>query len=475
MKTGMQLRFLSCFSPGDFRVRTLLQKQKAFHEGVLVCPSQFVYYLYMEGRYILFHTLTRQLLLVEPEVIGWFAGKQTFPAEMLQREDAAFLWENWFLVPADRKESETWQQVRQLLMLKEEVPEGISHFVILPTTACNARCIYCFEQGIKPCTMDRDTAEDTIRFILKYRPTGGKIHIHWFGGEPACVPGIINRICEGLLDAGVEFNAEMTSNGSLFTPELAKHAKKIWKMERIQITLDGLANEYAARKRYWTDIQNPFDTVIRNIRILLSEGIHVAIRLNVDEKNVDEIFRTIKFLKEFYTEEERRGMTVYAHSLFRTFDEGFIECASGAGSDELEEAVLKINETLIRQGLQKKNLGELFWLKTRCCMAAAPEYNMLIDAEGRLFACNAMPQTMLCGDIKNGIVPAFRENSSKSHAPDAHCEQCVFLPQCTDFSMCPNRLPFDACLRQEKRKLNRDLRMMYYWFQNNQTKEMPER
>ena len=458
----------------DDRVRFFLHKQKKAENIPGIKRSQFVFFLNMEDDCLFFHTLTRQVFLAKPEIIEWFTENQSFPAEILQQEEAAFLWENWFLVPADRKESETWQQIRQLLILKEEIPEGISHFVILPTTACNARCFYCFEQGMKPSTMDRDTVESTVRFILKHRPKEGKIHIHWFGGEPACVPGIIDRICGGLSDAGVEFNAEMTSNGSLFTPGLAKHAKEIWKTDKVQITLDGLASEYAARKRYKT-IPDPFEIVTGNIRHLIAAGIHVAIRLNVDERNVDEIFRTVKFLKEFYTEEERRAMTVYAHSLFGKPGEGTAECASGAGSDELEEAVLHINETLISQGLQKKDLGEMLRLKTRYCMAAVPEYNMLIDAEGRLFTCDAMPQNMFCGDLKNGIDPAFRDNRSKVHEPDAYCEKCVFLPQCTDFSKCPNRLPFDTCRRQEERKLNSDLRLIYDWYRNSQMKEMPER
>ena len=49
----------------------------------------------------------------------------------------------------------------------------------------------------------------------------------------------MRRISRRLTEAGVRFDAEMTSNGSLFTEALAQEAAEAWKLSRIQITLDG--------------------------------------------------------------------------------------------------------------------------------------------------------------------------------------------------------------------------------------------
>ncbi len=455
---------------GDPRVRIFLGSQKLPQDDVRICRNHFVYSLYIDGRYLLFHLLTRQILLVEPEMIGWFIGDRTFPVGILADEDVKFFWTNWFLVPEYEKESRTWAQVRKLLELKEEIPPGISHYVILPTTFCNARCIYCFEQGMTYQHMSPETVEDTIRFIQEHRPSQGKIHIHWFGGEPTCAPGIMDRISADLAEAGIEFAAEMTSNGSLFTPGMARHARETWKVEKIQVTLDGLAEEYIARKRYVADVMNPFETVIRNIRHLIAVGIQVTIRLNVDEDNIGEIFRTAKFLREFYTEEERNNLNVYAHSLFGSPGEDQGRCTASGGLEELETVVLQINEYLIRIGLMKKDLGELLRLKTRACLAAAPEYNVLIDAIGDLFACDAMPENMRYGSVKQGIDPVLWKEVSRSCKLEAHCDGCVFLPQCTEFNRCPTRFAFDACRRQEKRKLDSDLRLMYYFWRELQVR-----
>ena len=102
---------------------------------------------------------------------------------------------------------------------------------ILPTTTCNARCFYCFEQGMEYRKMSRKTVEDVLRFILEHKPKEHKkIHIHWFGGEPMCAADNIDRICDGLDEAGIEYTAEMTSNGSLFDEESVKKASEKWKV-----------------------------------------------------------------------------------------------------------------------------------------------------------------------------------------------------------------------------------------------------
>ena len=460
--------------PGDLQVFAYLTKQKPMKQEVQIHKSQFVHALYIEGKYILFHTLTRQILVIAPELIEWFIGNRTFSPEVLRDEAAAFFWENWFLVPEDRDEYKTWQEIRQILMLKQEIPEGIVHYVILPTSVCNARCFYCYEQGMPQRMMSPETVEATIRFILDHRPKQGKIHIHWFGGEPTMAPEIMDRLCAGLEGAGVDFFAEMTSNGSRFTPEMATHARDTWKTERVQITLDGLAEEYVSRKKYLPGVEKPFETVTGNIRNLIAAGIYVTIRLNVDENNVGDAFRTADFIRDFYSEEERRFITVYAHSIFETCGNRKPECQTGEEMDVLEETVQQINEYLIRQGLMKKNLQELSHLKTCFCLAAAQEYNVVIDSKGKLYSCEAMTENTHCGDVYSGMDSVCQERRGELPEMDSQCRTCTFLPQCTDFNGCPNRLPFDLCRRQEKRKLDSDLRLVYYLCREKQAKETAE-
>ena len=154
-------------SDGDLRARMILGEQKLPSAGEPIRKSLFAYILYAEGRYLLFHTLTRELLVLPPRFIDYFSDNRLFPASILSEEVPEKLYKNYFLVPEHTRESQLYMELKDLLVIKEELPDGITHYVILPTTACNARCFYCFEQGMKYQAMSDETVEDTLRFILR--------------------------------------------------------------------------------------------------------------------------------------------------------------------------------------------------------------------------------------------------------------------------------------------------------------------
>ena len=487
MNDNQEKKLYDILYRGDPRACMLLGPQKRPTAGENIRRSCFVHVLYVGGRYLLFHTLTRELLALEPRCIDYFADERLFPSSVLEEELPAKLYEDYFLVPEHAPESRTYLELKDILVTKEELPHGITHYVILPTTTCNARCFYCFEQGMRYHKMSRETVEDTLRFILEHKPENkNKIHIHWFGGEPMCAADNIDRICSGLKEAGIEYTAEMTSNGSLFTEESAKKAAEEWKVDTIQITLDGMAEEYKKRKRYAAAMEKPFETVIRNIHFLRDAGIGVKVRLNADENNLGEIYRVVDFLKEEFSEEEKKRMRVYAHSLFSQPGDALDDCPANvrsetldacpvnAGSDFLEERVLEINDYIYRQGLTVRDLDELFTFKSHYCMVTAPECNVLIDAEGQLFACDSMPEDMHYGDIKTGIDPDAWNRVAEPCRIRKECEKCTFLPQCTEFDRCPIRMEYDECRRQEKRKLDGELRFVYAVYREQQEQKQQE-
>ena len=463
---------LECLWAGDPRVNALLGRQKPPAEGERVRRSCFAYPLYLQGRYLLFHTLTRQLLALSPQFIDYFMDDRLFPASVLAEEVPARLYENHFLVPEHAEECQTYLDLKDVLVLKEELPRGITHYVILPTTTCNARCFYCFEQGMQYRKMSAETVEETLRFIIRHKPSEAKkIHIHWFGGEPMCAADNIDRICDGLNEAGIAYDAEMTSNGSLFTEDSARKAVEAWKVSRIQITLDGMAEEYGRRKRYTAALQDPFGTVIRNVHLLIAAGISVSIRLNADENNLGELYRVVDFLRDEFSTEEQHKLRVYAHALFSQSGEGLDACPAGAGADALEARVMEINDYILRRGLARRDLDGLFRLRSHFCMTTAPECNVLIDAAGQLYACEAMPAGMRYGDVTSDINPQAWARISAPCAVREECRQCVFLPQCTEFDRCPNRMAFDDCYRQEQRKLDDELRFAYFVIQERAQQE----
>ena len=111
---------------GDPRVICLLGKQKKPKEEKKLRKSVFVFKLYLEGHYLLFHTLTRQILFVELELVDWFMNGRSFSLDVLQNETAAWLYDHYFLVPEDEQESRTYMEVKDLMEISGSYPYGPS-------------------------------------------------------------------------------------------------------------------------------------------------------------------------------------------------------------------------------------------------------------------------------------------------------------------------------------------------------------
>ena len=120
------------------------------------------------------------------------------------------------------KETDDYQQYRQLCsllpLLANEKP-GTKIYTILPTTACNARCVYCYEEGLPVLSMSEETADKVVEFIEKTR-WQDTVTLLWFGGEPLAGSKIISRICRGLREKCIPFRSQIITNATLMSAEL---------------------------------------------------------------------------------------------------------------------------------------------------------------------------------------------------------------------------------------------------------------
>ncbi len=479
--------------PGDPRVCVLLGNQKTPSADVRIRPCHFVIHHYIDCKYLLFHTLTRRAVLIEPTLITYFMAGKTFSAEILENETLQELYKQYFLVPEDCEESQLYKDIKEILRFKEEVPEGISNYVILPTTACNARCFYCFEQGIRPNTMTRETEEELLNFMIGHRPAKNfPIAIQWFGGEPLIGAGMIDRLSQGLKDAGIQFEASMISNGSLFTKELINRAYDLWNLKNVQITLDGLEEEYLRRKKYLASVKDPFQTVLSNIHALLQADIRVVMRLNLDANNIGELYECVNFISnEFSDPNERNLLFVYTHEIF---GKSCGNCGETIESEiDLTVYVDQLNSYIQQKGLMN-HFAKLFEnndylesggskkdkdgqkmhpfttnggrLKSTYCMADRAEHSIVIDAEGRFFTCEAMVDEFCYGNLKDGITDAetFEKICSTVDLPEL-CQTCAYLPECTDFRHCPNQPKMPICKMSQQRRLGQALLNLYQFEQ----------
>ena len=249
---------------------------------------------------LLYNTLTCSLLLLTPDEAADITA---------QRE----LIDHWFLVPEAHDDRKLCRQVRQMAALLTPAPKVVTSYTILPTTGCNARCFYCYEQGTRPVTMTAETASRVARYIVAHRGDE-KITLRWFGGEPLVNAKVIDLICTELNGQGVPFRSEMITNGYLFDADMVQRAKNLWQLQKVQITLDGTAQTYNRVKAYVYQGVNAFERVLENIGQLIAVGIRVLIRLNVDKHNIGEIAELAELLHQHFGSNEH--LSVYSHELF---------------------------------------------------------------------------------------------------------------------------------------------------------------
>ena len=134
-----------------------------------------------------------------------------------------------------------------MVLLKREkqiMSSSVPTYRVLVTTACNAKCPYCFENGIKFLNMNTTVADALVDFILKEAEGYSKIKVQWFGGEPLMNLGIIEYITQKL---NTRFNGDIVysiiTNGSLMTKNTVKKLLGLG-VKRAQVTFDGDKSVY---------------------------------------------------------------------------------------------------------------------------------------------------------------------------------------------------------------------------------------
>ena len=362
---------------------------------------------------LLYNTLTCSLLLLTPDE----AADITAQRELIDR---------WFLVPEMYDDRKLCRQVRQMAALLTPAPKVVTSYTILPTTGCNARCFYCYEQGTRPVTMTAETASQVVRYIVAHRGDE-KITLRWFGGEPLVNAKVIDQICTELRAQGVPFTSSMVSNGYLFDADMVQRAKNLWQLQKVQITLDGTAQTYNRVKAYVYQGVNAFERVLENIGQLIAVGIRVLIRLNVDKHNIGEMAELAELLHQHFGSNEH--LFVYSHELFgeRTPEDNATLFAQRM---QLEQQIAKHGILRIKELPKDIHLNQ--------CMADN-DGSVVIAPDGHLGKCEHFIDREFFGHIDSeerneAILRKFKERRADIEA----CATCPNYPQCYRLVMCEN-------------------------------------
>lgn len=350
---------------------------------------------------------------------------------------------HFFLVPVEYDEKSSVEKIRKLLRMLYRTKD-ITGYTILPTTGCNARCFYCYEKGIPAHSMTGETAQKLVSFISRHCGQKRRVSINWFGGEPLVGAKRIDEICAGLEREGVSFSSSMISNGFLFDRELVQRAKEVWKLNSIQITLDGTEAVYNKTKDYIIPGESPFRKVLGNIDLLLEAGIRVSIRINLGPHNWEDLQKLCELLIARYTGKQHFSVNIAL--LFDGIDYQFEESAQ-ASEQELCRKKDRLENLLLEAGLLSQGQAGLPALKTNACMADG-DGGVLINPDGGIGKCDHYIFEELIGQVGSDTLDSKAADSWKQPRWIPQCDDCPLFPSCLKSAKCPGL----KCVEAERRK-----------------------
>lgn len=385
---------------------------------------------------LLLNVLTREMLLL------------TF-AEYDAALSSAYLHEHWFTISEDQNEKDLTELVRWVRASLRREPKHITHYTILTTTDCNARCYYCYERGCARVTMNPETADKVVDYIQNHCG-GNKVKLRWFGGEPLMNYTVIDRICDGLRSRGIDFESHMVSNGYLFDDELVAKASQSWDLKEVQVTLDGTEAVYNRSKAFIYQEGSPYQIVTGNIFRLLNAGISVVVRLNMDLNNADNLMELARELADRFSGQKR--LHIYAHLLFDTEGTGNKRYAPYQWS-RLYDALHRLEDFLSGHGLSASRFRRLRReLPLSHCMADSGN-SVVIVPDGHLGLCEHYTDSEFFGhidsDVQNkNMIASWRERCE----PIAECGDCFYYPECTELKKCTARMECSEHVRFSHRR-----------------------
>ena len=401
------------------------------------------------GHGIAYNTLTKEL-----------ADLDSSELELLSRDEIGvtdksipFI-QGYYLVPLDHDDEKLCDGVLAFIRSAVKSDDVYRRFTVFPTTDCNARCFYCYELGRAHLPMSAETAEKTAQFIIKASHRS-PVSITWYGGEPLMNTDAMDIISAALEKSGMAYSSRLVTNASLIDDEIIRKAKKLWHVEKVQVSLDGTSDVYDRIKAY-TDRESGFETVLCNIGKLLDNDIKVNIRLNIDIHNIDNIHALCDVLVSRFG--GRSGLNVYSELLF--------DCEGARRPVSSPDDRLRLAKELISLEDKCALCGLLRPRKLRrvenvsFCKADAPD-SLVITAEGNLVKCDFFTDERFAGNVYDGVDKAKLDAEADAFTKRVKCRGCTAYPVCLRSAGCPTGGCDAARKYITEQRLIRSIRYVY--------------
>ncbi|MCT4643533.1 MAG: radical SAM protein [Carboxylicivirga sp.] len=295
--------------------------------------------------------------------------------------------------------------------------------LILPTTACNFDCSYCYEEH-RPNVHMTDEVEDAIfKRYFEGLEKGVKYNITWYGGEPLMGFKRMEKITQRLIDSNIDFVSSIVTNGFLLNEGVISKLDDL-RINVIQLTLDGDKETHDSR-RYLLNKGGTYDKILENMKLLHSysciDSIDVMVRVNIDKQNSKKYQQLFEDLKEQFPK----------FNVYPGIVTNYEECNRGCLTNQN-----KID--LIKEGLKygKEVLPVLPDFERNSGCMADVYFSAIVGPSGEIYKClNDVGNKEkiidhLLDESKLNIKVISRYLAGIDPYADKDCLDCLHLPRC---------------------------------------------
>lgn len=254
---------------------------------------------------LLFNSLSNKFVVVRNNVIN---DIKSIPIDQLASDFPSLYEQN---VKAGIVVEDSVDELSILHKQIDKTDNNNSEFIlhVNPTLDCNFNCWYCYESHVHHSKMNDDMVDATKLFIdsVLKRPQIKSFSLGFFWGEPLfhfnkVSKEIIKHTADECLKSNVIFQVNFTSNGALITEDIVKFLSQY--PCGFQITLDG-GKPYHDKTRFGKNGVGSFDTIVKNIKLLLQTGINVIVRINYTAANIDSVLTVFDSFKNISEAEKK--------------------------------------------------------------------------------------------------------------------------------------------------------------------------